>query len=96
MTGFPAGHSPSYQHRKQTPRRIHRPRTPTETAIARIWQELLRVEQIGVHDRFTDLGGHSLLAIRLLAALQQELGLEVSPGSLREFPSIAEMAANAS
>jgi acyl-coenzyme A synthetase/AMP-(fatty) acid ligase len=37
------------------------PQGPMETTLARIWSELLHVDQIGRHDDFFDLGGHSLL-----------------------------------
>ncbi|OEV13044.1 hypothetical protein AN220_29710, partial [Streptomyces nanshensis] len=36
------------------------PRTGTEKAIARVWQEVLHLDQVGIHDNFFDLGGHSL------------------------------------
>ncbi len=34
------------------------PRTPTETKLALIWEELLGVSRVGVEDNFFDLGGH--------------------------------------
>ena len=45
------------------------PRTETEKAIAGVWEHLLGIAPIGVHDKFFELGGHSLLAVQLLARL---------------------------
>jgi non-ribosomal peptide synthetase component F/acyl carrier protein len=53
------------------------PQGPIETAIARIWQELLQLDQVGRHDHFFELGGHSLLAVQLVSRLRQELDVEV-------------------
>jgi acyl carrier protein len=54
------------------------PRTPTEMLIAEIWQEVLRVDQISVHDNFFDLGGHSLSLMRVIAEIQAKLGIRLS------------------
>ncbi|NOU23274.1 MAG: hypothetical protein HOO93_16105, partial [Methyloglobulus sp.] len=43
-------------------------------AVAKIWQELLQLDQVGRHDHFFELGGHSLLAVQLASRLRQELG----------------------
>jgi aryl carrier-like protein len=48
----------------------HPPSTPTEVAIAAVWQELLGRDQIGIHDNFFDLGGHSLMAIAIFGRLR--------------------------
>ncbi|MBN8247098.1 MAG: hypothetical protein J0L84_06600 [Verrucomicrobia bacterium] len=69
------------------------PRTPLELGIARIWTEMLRVEEMGIHDSFFALGGNSLLALRVIAAVQRRFG---SPLRLADFlrdPTIAGMAA---
>ena len=50
------------------------PATPTEKALAEIWQALLGVGRIGRGDDFFHLGGHSLLAVRLMAALAERFG----------------------
>ncbi|WP_338107703.1 phosphopantetheine-binding protein, partial [Pseudomonas corrugata] len=42
-------------------REYEAPQGEVETAIARIWQDLLQVEQVGRHDHFFEMGGHSLL-----------------------------------
>jgi len=34
--------------------------TQTEVTNADIWQDLLQVNKVGIHDNFFDLGGHSL------------------------------------
>lgn len=43
------------------------PRTPTEIALAKMWAEVLRVEQVGIYQRFSELGGDSLIAAQLVA-----------------------------
>ena len=47
------------------------PRDETEQQIARIWQDALGIDEVGIHDNFTRLGGHSLLAIRIVAELRR-------------------------
>jgi acyl-CoA synthetase (AMP-forming)/AMP-acid ligase II/acyl carrier protein len=64
------------------------PRTELERFLAEIWQEVLVLEQVGIHDRFLDLGGDSVLATRLVARLRQLLGLELTLLDFFEAPTI--------
>jgi acyl carrier protein len=68
------------------------PRDGVEERIAGIWQTLLSVPRVGIHDNFFALGGHSLLATRVTAALSAELGVEVPLRLLFEKPTVAELA----
>lgn len=67
------------------------PRNQLEHVIARMWQELLKVDRVGVHDDFFDLGGHSLLAVRLFARIEQELGIRIPITALFHAPTIASL-----
>jgi acyl carrier protein len=68
------------------------PRTELEGAIVEIWQELLGVEEVGVHDDFFELGGHSLLATRVIARIRKEYRVEISLRSLFEATTVAQLA----
>jgi amino acid adenylation domain-containing protein len=68
------------------------PETDLERGIARLWQELLGVEQVGVHDSFFALGGHSLLATQVISRLLDSLGVELSLEQIFTAPTIAELA----
>ncbi|WP_203721043.1 alpha/beta fold hydrolase, partial [Paractinoplanes brasiliensis] len=68
------------------------PRTETEQRIAAVWQSLLGVERVGVHDDFFALGGHSLLAIRLTMQLSSEFGTEIPLAHLYTAPTVADQA----
>src|SRR6185295_413898 len=50
------------------------PRNPIERLLARLWQEVLGIENIGIHDSFFELGGESIKAARFLNRLQEEFG----------------------
>jgi acyl carrier protein len=68
------------------------PRNRVEEIIAEIWAEVLKLEQVGVHDNFFDLGGHSLLAVRVMSRVRDRFRLEIALRTLFENPTIAGLA----
>src|SRR5690606_16995505 len=66
--------------------------TETEAALADIWKELLQVEQVAADDNFFDAGGHSFTLTRLVAAIQQRLGVEVPLAAVFRAQTIRELA----
>jgi acyl transferase domain-containing protein/acyl carrier protein len=68
------------------------PRNATEEAVAAIWQNLLGVAQVGVHDNFLDLGGDSLLATRLVSRMRDAFHLDLPVRLFFERSTVAELA----
>ncbi|WP_072620080.1 non-ribosomal peptide synthetase [Spirulina major] len=69
------------------------PETDVEAAIAAIWQQLLRVDKVGIHDNFFDLGGHSLLIVKASYELSETLDQKISVVELFQYPTITSLAA---
>ncbi len=68
------------------------PRTDLEKKIAAVWEQLLGIEGIGIHDNFFDLGGNSLSGTQLVAKLRQVFQVELPLRELFEDPTIAAVA----
>ncbi len=67
------------------------PRTAAEAALAGIWQDVLHVDRVGVHDDFFDLGGNSLSTVQVVIRSRTR-GVEVTVRDLIENPTVAELA----
>ena len=70
------------------------PATELERRIARIWQEVLRVDRVGMRDNFFELGGHSLLLVQLHEKLNETVRQKVSIIELFKYPTIASLVAH--
>jgi len=68
------------------------PRNDTEQVLANIWQELLGVESVSIHDNFFEIGGHSLLVTRVISAIRRQMGIEVAIKDFFVHPTIAALA----
>jgi acyl transferase domain-containing protein/aryl carrier-like protein len=68
------------------------PRGEVEEKIARIWQEILGIEQVGAHDSFFELGGNSLVGLKVISRLKAECGGDLSAVHLFEGPTVAALA----
>lgn len=67
------------------------PRTNTEQVLAVLWESVINIERIGIHDNFFDLG-HSLMAIQMINRLNREQGISLRVSTLFQAPTIAELA----
>lgn len=68
------------------------PETELHKTIARVWEELLGIEGIGIHDDFFDLGGHSLLLTQLVSRVRKQVKTEISLRQLFEKRTVAGIA----
>ena len=69
------------------------PRNQLEMMLVEIWERVLDVRPIGVHDHFFELGGDSLAASRVVSSIIRRFQLEIQLKSLLESPTVAAMAA---
>ena len=68
------------------------PRSHVEQAIAAVWQEVLGVKTVGIHDNFFDLGGQSLLLAKVWSKLRGQFQREPTMLDLFHYPTIAALA----
>lgn len=73
-------------------RPVEPPTNATETALVRIWTEVLGVSPIGIDDDFFELGGDSLIGLKMTAR-SRDLGVHVSVDQLFRKRTVRELAA---
>ena len=67
------------------------PRSSIEEKLVELWEKILDVRPIGIHDNFFDLGGHSLAGASLLSRLNRIFGLDLAVRVLFEAPTVAQL-----
>jgi amino acid adenylation domain-containing protein len=68
------------------------PRDTLELKLANIWEEVLKIQPIGVMDDFFELGGHSLMAVRLSALVETTLGKRIPLTTLFKGATVEQLA----
>jgi non-ribosomal peptide synthetase component F len=68
------------------------PRNEVERSLCGYWQDLLKIETIGIHDDFWMLGGQSLLAMRVCNFVRQAFAVELKLSRMFSHPSVAQLA----
>jgi len=70
------------------------PISEVEHTVASVWQEVLRVDRVGMRDNFFDLGGHSLLLAQVHSRLHGRLERDLSMIELFRYPTVSSLAAH--
>ncbi|HEU0055302.1 MAG TPA: phosphopantetheine-binding protein, partial [Longimicrobium sp.] len=71
----------------------HPPTNELEERVAAIWEEILGISPVGVHDDFFGLGGHSLLATQIISAVRGSFAVELPLKTIFEAPTVARFSA---
>lgn len=67
------------------------PRTPLEKSLVDIWQQVFKIDSIGIQDNFFALGGDSLLGTHLITRIRKAFAVEISLRDLFRFSSIEQL-----
>ncbi len=67
------------------------PRDALEERMSTLWANVLRMNQVGIHDNFCELGGNSLLIAHLIVQIHSEMHCELSMREIFESPTIAKL-----
>ncbi|WP_312654278.1 thioesterase domain-containing protein, partial [Aminipila sp.] len=68
------------------------PRNETEKKLAELWQDILKVEKIGINDNFFQLGGHSLKVSLLALKVKKVLKVDLPLREVFKTPTIKALA----
>lgn len=66
------------------------PETEIQEHLARLWADVLQVDNVGIDDNFHSLGGDSIAAMRLAARAHRQ-GLMIVPADIIQHPTIYEL-----
>ncbi|HEU4795979.1 MAG TPA: amino acid adenylation domain-containing protein, partial [Pyrinomonadaceae bacterium] len=80
--------------RQEESREYVAPRNAVEEVLAGIWSEVLKVDQVSVHENFFELGGHSLLATQVISRVRETFKIELPLMKLFDQPTVAGFATN--
>jgi len=69
------------------------PQNETETQLAIIWQDLLKIERISIFDNFFELGGNSIDAVGLISKIKKKFGKSFPLAFIFNAPTIQQLAA---
>jgi amino acid adenylation domain-containing protein len=68
------------------------PRDDIERELVAIWENVLGVHPVGVHDQFFALGGHSLLAVRMAAQLEKTFNRKLPVAAIFQHRTVDQLA----
>lgn len=67
------------------------PKNQNEVKLAKIWQDLLGIDKVGLNDSFFELGANSLQVIQAAGKMKKALNVNVPIIHLYTYPTISEL-----
>ncbi|RKR12109.1 amino acid adenylation domain-containing protein [Flavobacterium sp. 81] len=67
------------------------PRNEMESELAAIWEEVLKLDKVSIHDNFFRIGGDSIVSIRLISKINKAFENKITIGNLYENNTIAAL-----
>jgi amino acid adenylation domain-containing protein/FkbM family methyltransferase len=68
------------------------PRNDLEAMLVSLFQEVLKLDSIGIQDDFLNLGGHSLMAARLVSQISTKTGQQIPLSALLRGATVESLA----
>jgi amino acid adenylation domain-containing protein len=72
---------------------FRKPETQTEIEVAKIWSEVLQIDEIALDDSFFEMGGTSTMAIKVVAEIEKNTGKRLPLSVLFEYSTVEKFAA---
>jgi amino acid adenylation domain-containing protein/FkbM family methyltransferase len=70
----------------------HRPpHTPVEQTLAGIWEEVLKMDRVGLDDDFFELGGHSLMATQVVSRVRRTFQVDLPLRRFLDMPTLGAL-----
>ena len=82
---------PDFNAEEQIKEQYVAPRTESEKVLVKIWEDVLKVDEIGVTHDFFDLGGHSLLAVQIVNQIKKKTGKILPISILFKYSNIESL-----
>jgi acyl carrier protein len=67
-------------------------RTPVEEIVIALFEDVLNLDRVGIHDNFFEIGGHSLLATQVVSRVRNVFGVEIGVRSVFEEATVEGLA----
>jgi len=79
---------PEFNAEEQIKEQYIAPRTDSEKLLVAIWEDVLKVNNVGITHDFFDLGGHSLLAVQIVNQIKKKTGKVLPISILFKYSNI--------
>jgi amino acid adenylation domain-containing protein len=68
------------------------PTNDNEKQLSEIWETVLGIQSISIHDNFLELGGGSLQALQLLSHIEKRWQIQLPLSVIYQFPTVEQLA----